>query len=322
MWARVATVCTRVPVCAGIDKQREPLAGSHDAANLVPSVERQEDVYLRLWVTAIVMSLALPIAVAREQKAGLELLQQAFRDWKEGERNSLTARAWSELFPAITMGRWHLAATVRLSYGLQYLDLGDTLPSLLLPSENDVTTELRLTLKQGWLLDPYVAAGFSTVLGESFRLQGMRRTRTARWWDPVTSSQSIGFGYGGDARRTPQWELRLGAELRQVRAREHALLTDNPRTPQRETYRAESGIQCKGRWLWQLDSLRRWQGEGELRLAFAPEWRWSATLEQRFRQQVWKFLEFNLQLTLTYDPLQSRKLQYRQRIGIATVYRW
>ncbi len=128
---------------------------------------------------------------------GLELLQQAFRDWKEGERNSLSARAWSELSSAITIGRWHLAATARLSYGLQYLDAGDSLPPLFLPSENDGATELRLTLKQGWLLDPYIAAGLSTVLGESFRLQGMRRTRTARWWDPVTSSQSIGLGYGG-----------------------------------------------------------------------------------------------------------------------------
>jgi hypothetical protein len=268
------------------------------------------------------LSLAMPIAAAQEQGMGLELLQQALRDWKEGERHSLTARAWSKLLPAITLGRWRLDATVRLSYGLQYLDLGDTLPSLVLPSENEVTTEFRAVLRWGWLLDPYIAVGCSTVLGESFRLQGLRRIRTARWWDPVTSSQSFGFAYGGDARRMPQWELRLSAELRQVRAREHTQLTDNLRTPQRETYRAESSIQCKGRWLWHLDSLRQWQGEAELRATFAPEWRWSATLEQRFRQQLWRFLELNLQCTLAYDRVQSRKLQYRQRLGIGMVHRW
>jgi hypothetical protein len=173
----------------------------------------REDVHLQLWAIVrtgcsisqqcrgmrllALLSLAMPIAAAQEQRMGLELLQQALRDWKEGERHSLTARAWSELLPAITLGRWRLAATVRLSYGLQYLDLGDTLPSLVLPSENEVTTEFRAMLRWGWPLDPYIAVGCSTVLGESFRLQGLRRIRTARWWDPVTSSQSFGFAYGG-----------------------------------------------------------------------------------------------------------------------------
>jgi hypothetical protein len=60
----------------------------------------------------------------------------------------------------------------------------------------------------------------------------------------------------------------------------------------------------------------------ELRATFAPEWRWSATLEQRFRQQLWRFLELNLQCTLAYDRTQSRKLQYRQRLGIDMVHRW
>jgi hypothetical protein len=53
----------------------------------------------------------------------------------------------------------------------------------------------------------------------------------------------------------------------------------------------------------------------ELRATFAPEWRWSVTLEQRFQQQLWRFLELNLQCTLAYDRMQSRKLQYRQRLG-------
>jgi hypothetical protein len=34
------------------------------------------------------LSLAMPIAAAQEQRMGLELLQQALRDWKEGERHS------------------------------------------------------------------------------------------------------------------------------------------------------------------------------------------------------------------------------------------
>ena len=60
----------------------------------------------------------------------------------------------------------------------------------------------------------------------------------------------------------------------------------------------------------------------ELRATFALEWRWSAALEQRFRQQLWRFLELNLQCTLAYDRMQSRKLQYRQRLGIGMVHRW
>ncbi|GBD06609.1 hypothetical protein HRbin21_00404 [bacterium HR21] len=102
-----------------------------------------------------------------------------------------------EYAPELRWGRWQLQPGMRLRYGVQYLELGEELPSLVIPSDNELRLEGRLRWRRGWILDPYVTVGCSTALGRSWRLQGLRRVETARWGDPLVWWQSLGAGYGG-----------------------------------------------------------------------------------------------------------------------------
>ncbi len=99
-------------------------------------------------------------------------------------------------------------------------------------------------------------------------------------------------------------------------------MTDNPRTPELERVRTEAGGELRGRWLWRLDSLRLWQGEGEVRKALEPPAPWQVRLEQRFVQRLWKLLEVGLRLELAYNRRQSAKLQYVQTLSLGIAYRW
>jgi len=138
------------------------------------------------------------IAVQAQPNAvGIQLSQRAVRDWREGERMSLEASTRIELTPRLGWRRWQLQPRLRLTYGLQYLDMGDTLPALVLPSDNELRAELTGTYTAGWKLDPFISAGVTTAVGSSYRLQNLRRIETARWGDPIVIHQTAGVGYGG-----------------------------------------------------------------------------------------------------------------------------
>jgi hypothetical protein len=107
-----------------------------------------------------------------------------------------------------------------------------------------------------------------------------------------------------------------------VRAQAFVQLTDNPGTPQRERVRTEAAVELQGRWTWQLDSLRLWQGEGGVQKAVEPPAPWRLRLEQRFVHRLWKVFELSLRLELAYDRQQNAKLQYKQTLSLGIAYRW
>ena len=149
------------------------------------------------WGWLLWLGAAVPICA--QQGLELHVAQRAVREWREGERMSLEGTLRLETAPVLRWGRWQLQPRVRLRYGVQYLQLGEELPSLLLPTDNELRLEGTLQWRRGWILDPYVTVGCSTALGRSWRLQGLRRVETARWGDPLVWWQSLGVGYGGGA---------------------------------------------------------------------------------------------------------------------------
>ncbi|MCX7929184.1 MAG: hypothetical protein N2663_00460 [Chlorobi bacterium] len=146
-----------------------------------------------MYVRLFTLSWYAMIAMASETT--LQLSQRAVRDWREGELSALEIKAGSLLRQKLDIENISISATFAIAVGVQLLDISDSLPTILLPTANDLRTECIISYRLGWSLDPTITVSVATQPTESFRLQGFRRVRTAKFLDPVSTQQMFGFGY-------------------------------------------------------------------------------------------------------------------------------
>jgi hypothetical protein len=204
-----------------------------------------------------------------------------------------------------------------MKLGASYLD--DTTSAESYPcrvNDNEVFLESQFAYTLGWRVNPYVAANIRTLATEAFVYSTVGRTRIAKFWDPVTSQQSIGFSYisMGSA---GSLSTRVGASLQQIRAHDHTQSSDDPATPTiHERYSAQSGIECVSEASVRLDSAISYGGKLAILGSFKQPDVWSVRSENIVRVQVWKFIGVTLELDLVHDIKQTRRTQFRQLLTL------
>lgn len=239
-------------------------------------------------------------------------------DWKQGRRQALEVATGIDSKNEFEIDTIQIDMNFRFKLGL-ILENGDKVPEeIIRPTDNELFFESMLKYPLGWTLDPYISTTVLTQITESFRISSGAPARTAKFRDPITTQESLGFAYTFKDNKN-KLTSRLGFSLKQIRADKHTSQTDDRMTTEiKERYKAESGISFKTDARIFIDSSIYYTGRMDMFSSFDELEVWSIKFENRFDIKVWKFLGILFEFNLFYDERQSKKIQYNQnaRLGI------
>jgi hypothetical protein len=252
-----------------------------------------------------------PYGVYDGNSIGLSFIQSASGNWSSGEENFFTAKINGRSFGESKLGKYRLRRTVTLDVGARYArDSLDYEPWRV--SENLFFAEGLLSYIVGWSINPYLSASVRTPITESFYYRGPTRTRTASFWDPGTTQESVGFNYAKVNQKEYLW-TRLGIAMKQTSARSQPILAYGwTLTRISGNYYAESGIESVSEGRISLDSTISYIGRLELFGSFKHMDVWTVGSHNQINFQLWKFLYAELSFDLIYNVHQTLKSQWRQ----------
>ncbi|MDW8075967.1 MAG: hypothetical protein RMK00_09400 [Bacteroidota bacterium] len=118
------------------------------------------------------------------------------------------------------------------------------------------------------------------------------------------------------------WNTRVGISFKQIRAAQHTLLTDNPRTPYKEQWRSEIGFENSSTFRARIDSALTLHTKLDIRSLWSPQPQWTGQWNTEFIHQLWSIFEMRASIQLSYDPQQSKRVQYRQTIALGISMKW
>ena len=266
--------------------------------------------------------LFLSFPLLAQFRTSLTLSQSLARDWKQGEVQSFELNHSLNYANTFRFDTLRLAVAVRWAIGVQYYKAENIGQPYILPTDNEVFAEATLRYPRGWLVDPFLSANARTQITESFIVTTAGRRTTAKFRDPVTTSQTFGLARAfADSSNRNRLALRLGFSYKQIRSEFYTQMTDDPKTPNiKERWKTELGVELKSEANIRIVENIQWNGMLELFYNF-----------QKLNQTVFR-LNGELQANLTrlfaivvrtegcYDIRQRTGLQYKENVRIGLVY--
>lgn len=229
-----------------------------------------------------------------------------------GDENSLAIRLSTQSRDERHIGPLLFRNLLQFSLGANYQD--DSIPShTIRVRENEFAGEILAAYPVSWKLDPYIALSLRTPVTETFYYFGAIRTRNQSLWDPVTSRQSTGFTFGtyGTA---GTFNTRLGLALQQVRAKYHTQYTDDFKTPERETYLSQSGMEFVNDAYLRGDSTLTYRGRFTLFTSFEELDVWTVRWENETRFRLWKSIGITWIFNVAHNTRETRRTQIRHSL--------
>ncbi|MFH1049948.1 MAG: hypothetical protein V1779_03345 [bacterium] len=260
-------------------------------------------------------------------RVSMAVSQTAVNDWKQGEVVAFEgSSAWdfrknlsldfSENLKNDSMifrFRFYFAS------GMLYKSDKKNKNDFWLPTDNIFGNEAVLVYPLGWKLDPFFSSSFFSQIVPSFIIVNNEEKMTGKLWDPVTSQQTWGFEYS-QTDTTQQITSKFGISLKQIRAYDHTLQTDEFKTADiKERYKAVSGLQWKTEAKIKLTSNCDYRGILDAFTTFDDMKKWVVTFQNEFKISIWSYLAILIKLDIVYDEKQYFGTQYNQSIRFGIV---
>ena len=211
-----------------------------------------------------------------------------------------------------------LKTTSMVRLGATYLDIPSTTNAVRV-TENDLFVEGAVIYPAGWMMNPYISASIRTPITETFNLMGNHRVRMAKFWDPVTSMQGLGFAYilGGPFGRI---NMRVGGAMQQIRSHDHTMLTDDRSTPAiNEAYKAQTGLEHVDDVYLVIDTAITYTGRLALFSAFEDLDVWTVRFDSSLQFRFLRFLAFTWNLGITNDIRVSPRTIFRHTVNFGII---
>lgn len=185
--------------------------------------------------------------------------------------------------------------------------------------ENNIYGDLFVAYPVGWSVDPFVSTSFQSQPLPSFRENGNTQVQTGSFRDPITTIQTLGFAYKWKIDNMSNIITRLGSSLKQIRAKNFTMTTDDFTTPLvKENYKAEYGISLKSEIRLQLDSNSIYNANLDVFKSYSNKENTTVRMTNDLQTVFLKYLTVLVKIDLNFDEAQSKKVQFRQsmRFGI------
>ena len=184
-------------------------------------------------------------------------------------------------------------------------------------TDNELFFESIVSYDVGWLVDPYAAATFSTVIFNGYNYDTTPRLQTSAFVDPAYITESFGFTYDKNKFIT----TRLGLAFRETIASRFTQYTDDPDTPgEAETFKFETGIESVTGLNWNLLENITYSSSLSLFSAFETLDVWDVAWDNTMTGKINDYVNASLSFKLVYNKDQSARTQLKEAIQIGITY--
>ena len=243
---------------------------------------------------------------------GLNLSQTALVNWSQGGSNSLAYSAYANLGATLKDHPWKWKNRLSIIYGRTKLeDVGYR------TTENDIYLETVLSRNIGWAVDPFLSVTVRTAVTKGYDYSvADTNIQIVDFFDPGYVSEAIGFTYDQNKIIT----TRLGLAFQQTFANRFTNYTDDPETPEIETFKFDTGIESVTEVKY--DFLENMTYYSFLRLfsRFTSLDVWDVRWDNIVTAKVNDYINVNFNVTLIHEISQTRKTQLRESLQLGFSY--
>ena len=243
---------------------------------------------------------------------GLNLSQTALVNWSQGGSNSLAYSAYANLGAILKDHPWKWKNRLSIIYGRTKLeDVGYR------TTENDIYFETVLSRNVGWVVDPFVSVTVRTAVTKGYDYSvADTNIQIVDFFDPGYVSEAIGFTYDQNKIIT----TRLGLAFQQTFANRFTNYTDDPETPEIETFKFDTGLESVTEVKY--DFLENMTYYSFLRLfsRFTSLDVWDVRWDNIVSAKVNDYINVNFNVTLIHEISQTRKTQLRESLQLGFSY--
>lgn len=243
---------------------------------------------------------------------GLNLSQTVLVNWSQGGSNSLAYSAYANLGAILKDHPWKWKNRLSIIYGRTKLeDVGYR------TTENDIYFETVLSRNVGWVVDPFVSVTVRTAVTKGYDYSvADTNIQIVDFFDPGYVSEAIGFTYDQNKIIT----TRLGLAFQQTFANRFTNYTDDPETPEIETFKFDTGLESVTEVKY--DFLENMTYYSFLRLfsRFTSLDVWDVRWDNIVTAKVNDYINVNFNVTLIHEISQTRKTQLRESLQLGFSY--
>jgi hypothetical protein len=243
---------------------------------------------------------------------GLNLSQTALVNWSQGGSNSLAYAAYANLGAVLKDQPWKWKNRLSIIYGRTKLeDVGYR------TTENDIYFETVLSRNVGWVVDPFVSVTVRTAVTKGYDYSvADTNIQIVDFFDPGYVSEAIGFTYDHNKIITS----RLGLALQQTFTNRFTNYTDDPETPEIETFKLDTGIESVTEVKYEFLENMTYYSFLRLFSRFSSLDVWDVRWDNIITAKVNDYINVNFSVTVIHEISQTRKTQLRESLQLGLTY--
>lgn len=244
--------------------------------------------------------------------AGLNISQIALNNWSQGGENSLTWTLTGDFALNYITENYTLENTLKVAYGKNKAGSQE-----FRTNDNELYL-VNLISKNidSWDIKPYFSNSVRTTITTGYDYSKNPKSEIADIFDPGYVNQSLGFLYD----KHKYFTTRLGLGSQEVFTNVNTRYTDDPKTPEIETFKFDMGVESVT--TSEVNLAENLMIKSNLRLfsRFKELSVWDIRWDNALVAKVNDFLNVNLTFLFVYQEDQSKQGQIKQALQLGVVY--
>jgi hypothetical protein len=243
---------------------------------------------------------------------GLNLSQTALVNWSQGGSNSLAFSAYTNLGAIYHSFPWKWKNKLNIIYGRTKLeDVGYR------TTENDIYFESVASRNIGWAVDPFVSVTVRTSVTKGYDYSvADTNIQIVDFFDPGYISEAIGFTYDNNKIIT----TRVGFAFQQTFTNRFTSYTDDPETPEIETFKLDTGIESVTEVNYEFLENMKYYSFLRLFSRFSSLDVWDVRWDNIVTAKVNDYINVNFNVSVVHEISQTRKTQLRESLQLGLSY--
>ncbi len=241
----------------------------------------------------------------------INLNQINFSNWTKGGENSLAVSGLFNGGAAYKADGWTWNNELKVAYGRT-----KTGTSTYRTTDNELFFESIVSRHIGFEVDPYLSVSMRTVVAKGFDYKNVLEPQISAFFDPGYLSESLGFTYD----KLYGFKTRLGIAFHQIFTNKFRQYSDNPDTPEMESFLFETGVESVTEGKLTIDENILLTSQLRLFSAFDRLDVWDVIFDNAITAKVNNYLNVNFTFILVHIVKETVKTQTKQGLQIGFTY--
>lgn len=244
---------------------------------------------------------------------GVGINQISFTNWVKGGENSISWTLFGDFRYDKASTVWSFRNQIKGAYGRS--KIGE---STYRTTDNDLYIENLASYNIGWAVNPFFSNAVRTQVskGYDYKSTAASPPNISDLFDPGYITQSIGFTFD----KYKSAVTRFGVAFQEVITNKFTQYADDPKTPEIESFKFETGIESVTDVDINLDTNINWKSKLRFFSRFESLEVWDVFWDNAITAKVNSWLQVNFSYTTLHEVKQSPRTQIRQGLQIGITY--